>query len=197
MYERLFDFLATGRAIYILAAVMGLTGLLLGLNHLPGQPTQTEAAETVFGDLLRYDELHGDPHVVFHHNSRVYFDELERDYKGLIARRSTGWVMTGAWYFIPATDNEPASVGVARCTGVMGEACGKETEIFGQINSPDIVAMEVKYDGEWLRYAVDAPGYAVRLEDRHEVPTEYRWLDSSGEIVFTQGYTEPLTPGFD
>lgn len=193
----MFNVLASKKALAGLFAVIAVVGLLLGLSQLLAHPTEGEAREIVFGELLRFETLHGEPHVVFEHNDRIYFDELERDYKYLISQQSPGWVMTGAWYFIPATDDEAATVGVARCTGVLGEACGKETELFGQINAREVEALEVEYDGEWLRFSVEAPGYAVRLDGRHEVPTAYRWLDANGVIVHEEGYVEPLTPGRD
>lgn len=194
VYAGMFEFLASRRAVFAFVVLLAGAGILLGLNHLLSHPTETEAGEIVYGNLLRYETLHGAPHVVFHHNERTYFDELERDYKYLLANRGPGWVITGKWYFIGATE-EPASVGVARCTGVLGEACGKEIELFGQINSPEITALEVEYDGEWLHFPVEAPGYALRLDDRHEVPAGYRWLNEDGEIVYEQGYAEPLDPG--
>lgn len=187
------DVLASRRAIFALVALLALSGALLGLNHLLRHPSETEAAEIVYGDLLRYETLHGDPHVVFRQDNLVRFDELKRDYKYIIAKGSAGWVLSGKWYTIPTT-YRPASIAVARCTGVVGEVCGKETELFGEVKAPEIETLEVEYDAEWLSFAVEPPGYAIRLEDRYEAPTAYRWLDADGDVLHEQGYVEPLDP---
>ncbi len=94
------------------------------------------------------------------------------------------WRVSGAWYSVAATD-APASLGVARCTGVFGEACDKPTEVFGQVNAPEIAALEVAYDGAWHSFPVAVPGFVVRLGGYHGVPTTYRWLDQYGGVVWT------------
>ena len=95
------------------------------------------------------------------------------------------WQPSGKWYSIPAT-SVPASIGVARCTGILGESCAEDTELFGQINAPEIVALEVQYEGAWHRFPVAAPGYIVRLDSFSGVPTAYRWLDADGDVVWIQ-----------
>ena len=83
-----------------------------------------------------------------------------------------------------ATD-APASLGVARCTGLFGEGCDKETELFGQVNAPEIVALEVLAEDTWRRYPVSPPGFAVRLDGFRGRPRDYRWLDAGGRVVWT------------
>lgn len=77
----------------------------------------------------------------------------------------------------------PASIGVARCTGVLDERCAEETELFVPINAPEIVALEVGYERARHRYTIAAPGYIVRRESLSEVPTAYRWLGADGDVV--------------
>lgn len=183
------------RSIGIVAiAVLLPVAAVLGLNSLLAAPSRSEAARVVYGELLAYEHLHGDPHVVFHHRDRIYFDHLKRDYKYLLTRQSPGWVLSGLWYYIPETD-EPASVGVARCTGILGEECDKSTEIFGQINSAEITTLEVEYDEEWHRFTVESRGYAVRLNGFKDAPTGYRFLDGNGEVLHEAGALRPLIPG--
>lgn len=171
-----------------------LVGLLLGLNNLMRPPSNADAAEVVYGQILHYEEVHGEPHVVFKDRDHIYFDHLRRDYKYMLSRQSPGWVLTGLWYFIPVT-NEPASVGVARCTGILGEGCDKSTELFGQINSAEITTLEVEYDEEWHRFSVEAPSYAVQLNGFTGVPTNYRWLNTDGNMIYHEGPVQPLQPG--
>ena len=83
------------------------------------------------------------------------------------------------------------SLHLAPCTGIVGEECNKETELFGQINDPAIVVLEVLVEGRWRRYPVAAPGYAVRLAGVHGAPTDYRWLDAAGQVVLTAREAPP------
>uniref|UniRef100_A0A7C2ZYT2 Uncharacterized protein n=2 Tax=Thermorudis TaxID=1649508 RepID=A0A7C2ZYT2_9BACT len=88
----------------------------------------------------------------------------------------------------------PASIGVARCTGVLGERCAKDTEVFGQINAPEIVALEVQCEGAWHRFPVSVQSDIVRPEGFTSVPTAYRWLDADGDVVWIQGFVPSLDP---
>lgn len=187
-----------GRIIGRRLAVAGLTacGVLAGLVAaalalFPSDaPSRAWAEENLSGDVLAYEVWDGTPHILFWHwddgpNAKVYLDHLRRDPISIAWPPTPRWQWTGNWYSIAATD-APASLGIARCTRVMGEACDKPTELFGQVNAPEIVALEVAYDGTWHRFPVAAPGFAVRLAGFLGVPTSYRWLDAAGGIVWTK-----------
>jgi hypothetical protein len=80
----------------------------------------------------------------------------------------------------------PASIGVARCTGILGESCAEDTELFGQINASEIVALEVLTRERGTASRLAAPGYIVRLDSFSGVPTAYRWLDADGDVLWFQ-----------
>jgi hypothetical protein len=176
----------------------GLLAVLVGatLAFFPNDaPSRTWAAENLSGDVLAYEVWDRTPHLVFWHgndapDSKVYFDHLRRDPVSIDWPPTPRWQWTGNWYSIAATD-APASLGVARCTGIMGETCDKPTELFGQVNAPEIAALEAEYDGAWHHFPVAAPGFAVRLAGFHGVPSSYRWLDAAGGIVWTEGQASP------
>lgn len=109
-------------------------------------PSYQEAESIVFGRLLAYRVWDGVPHVLFEHEGRIVLDHLAQDPLSIELPPVPRWQLSGKWYSIPAT-GAPASIGVARCTGVLGERCTKDTELFGQINAPEIVALEVQYEG--------------------------------------------------
>lgn len=171
-------------------------GVLVGVggatvaNALGDVPSRRWVEDHLSGDVLAYEVWDGTPHLVFRFGddesaaAKVYFDHLRRDPISIDWPPTPRWQWTGAWYYVAATD-APASLGVARCTGVMGEACDKPTEVFGQVNAPEIVALEVAYGGAWHRFPVAAPGFAVRLAGYRGVPSSYRWLDAAGRVVWT------------
>lgn len=189
----------TGRRLVAVGLAVGgvLAGLVgAALALLPDDaPSRAWAEENLSGDVLAYEVWDGTPHLLFWHwddgpNAKVYFDHLRRDPISIEWPPTPRWQWTGAWYSIPAT-YAPASLHVARCTGVLGEVCDKPTELFGQVNAPEIVALEVAYDGAWHRFPVAAPGFAVRLPGFRSVPSSYRWLDAMGGVVWTKGQTSP------
>jgi hypothetical protein len=94
------------------------------------------------------------------------------------------WQFSGAWYSAEPAD-APASLHVARCTEICGEACAKDTEAFGQINAREITTLEIEVEGRWHRFPVSAPGFAVRLDGFQGTPTAYRWLDAGGRVVWS------------
>ncbi|MDZ7727177.1 MAG: hypothetical protein U5Q44_02705 [Dehalococcoidia bacterium] len=87
------------------------------------------------------------------------------------------WQLSGDWCHIGGTRG-PANV----------QPVPHETmELFGEINDPSIEVMEVKYDGEWHAYEVSQPGFFVRIPGLDEVPSAYRWLDGTGDVVLEAG----------
>ena len=89
-------------------------------------PRRDRAAEAVrgIGELLAYEVWDGVPHAVVRERhgprdaSRVIFDRMRVDVISIEWPPTPAWQLTGAWYYIAATD-APASLGVARCTGTL------------------------------------------------------------------------------
>lgn len=171
-------------------AVLACVGGAAWADALRGVPSRRWAEENLSGDVLAYEVWDGTPHLVFRFEDdagagdRIFFDHLRQDLVSIEWPPTPRWQWTGNWYSIAATD-APASLGVARCTGVMGEACDKPTEVFGRVNASEIVALELGYGGAWRRFPVAAPGFAVRLDGDHGAPSSYRWLDAAGRPVWT------------
>lgn len=153
-------------------------------------PTRDAVADDmVFGfDVVAYEVSVGVPYVTYLDPAHgVVIDTLRRD---VISRDFPGWQLTGNRYAIRATDG-PVSVGLARCAGQLSGSgvepgmfgCRTRSIVFGQINDPAIVAIEVEYEGAWHRYSVAAPGYVVALAPFRGIPSGYRWLDAAGVIL--------------
>ena len=155
-------------------------------------PSRDRAADVLrgVGEVIAYEVWDGVPHAVVRERHgplgrpRVIFDHMRADPISIEWPPTPAWQLTGAWYYMDATD-APASLGAARCTGVLGERCDKETELFGQVNAPEIVALEVLVEGAWRRYPVSSPGFAVRLDGVRDRPSDYRWVDAAGHVVWT------------
>ena len=179
--------IASGGALALLLSV-GYAGVFCAVDELGDPPAREEATELVspLGSVLAYEVWNGEPHVVFARSSKVHFDHLRLDWISIAFPPTPLWQLTGAWYIIDATD-APANLGVARCTGVYGELCSKTTEVFGQINELEITALELRFAGEWHSYPVSSPGYAIRLEGFRGTPTDYRWLDAAGRVIWSMG----------
>jgi hypothetical protein len=78
--------------------------------------------------------------------------------------------------------------------GRQGERCSQTPELFGQINDPDIVAIEVLVDDQWHRYDARKPGFAIRLDGASGRPARYRWLDAEGKTVWEIPPQSPTSP---
>ncbi|MDP9363779.1 MAG: hypothetical protein M3Q10_06070 [Chloroflexota bacterium] len=190
---RRFPSLLGRRGLALALVLLGAVACDVGgavLRELARPPSRQWVEENLSGEVLAYEVWDGTPHLVFWfgedegYDGKLYFDHLRRDLVSIDWPPTPRWQWTGSWYYVAAT-NAPASLGVARCTGVGGEACDKPTEVFGQVNAPEIVALEVEYGGAWRRFPVAAPGFAVRLDGYRGVPTAYRWLDRDGRAVWT------------
>lgn len=59
------------------------------------------------------------------------------------------------------------------------------TAIFGQINDPSIVSLDVSIDGVWQSYPVSQPGFVIRLPDDADKPEAVRWLDVGGRVIWS------------
>ncbi len=164
---------------------------LAGVRDALGRPPERgRAAAITHGELLAYEVWDGVPHILFRGSpfagGRIVFDHLIPGWISIDWPPTPAWQLSGFWYAVGPTD-APASLHVARCTGIMGEACDKATELFGQVNAPSIVALEVRVGAAWRRYPVAPPGVAVRLDGFRGTPTDYRWLDTNGRVVWSSG----------
>ncbi len=112
--------------------------------------------------------------------SRVILDHLKLDWISIEWLPEPAWQLSGGWEMVAPTD-DPASVAAAWGTGNERRS---SMELFGEINDPAIVASEVDYDGLWHRFEVANPGYIVWLDGCYDRPSDYRWLDGDGNIVW-------------
>ncbi len=180
-----------------LAIIGGGVGLNAFLQRQGDPPTAQWIRERLWGDgLLAYAVWDGVPRAVLRMDNRVQYDLMAPgDWFWTNWPPAPQWQLAGVGYSI-AYSNLPATVGFAPCVGVHGEQCGWSIELFGQVNDPSIVAMEV-LDGEaWRRYQVSAPGFAIRLDGVTTAPKGYRWLDAQGKVLRETGGTSPTKPGF-
>jgi len=164
--------------IAIIAALVFLIGWL-------GRPPQTQAAaeDHLERPVMAFQLWDGTPYVVFRLDDHVYFDRLRVDWMSIEWPPTPRWQWTGSWASIDTTA-DPASAGLA--TSTAGNV------VFGQVNAPEIVTLELEIDGAWRSYPVSGPGYAVRLSGFDERPTGYRWLNEAGRMVWTVDAPLPL-----
>ncbi|MCC7364364.1 MAG: hypothetical protein IT303_08310 [Dehalococcoidia bacterium] len=136
------------------------------------------------GELIAYETWDGVPHVVFLDpgGTWIRLDHLKLDRVSIELPPAPAWQLSGDWYSLRRTD-DPASAAFARDDGI---------EVLGQVNSSEIVALEVLLGRDWHRFDVAAPGFLVRIPDTGELPAQYRWLDRSGREVWSVEAEPPL-----
>lgn len=155
------------------------------------RPPSRSGVEGIWGDaeVLAYEVRGGTPHIVLRERrdpsvsgipNRIILDRLKLDRLSIGWPPVPEWQLSGGWETLSPTD-DPASVGAAWGTGWSSH---DSMELFGEINSPMIIAMEVHYEGEWHRFDVSPPGYMLQLLFFHGRPDGYRWLDASGATVW-------------
>lgn len=157
----------------LIIAIVGLVRIIDGLGDPP--LTQQEAEAHLDRSILAYAVWEGVPYVVFEYGDVVHFDRLILDWISIEWPPTPRWQWSGMWSLLEPT-NDPASVGRA--------STGENRVIYGQVNFDDIVWLEVRADGEWRRYPVSSPGFAIRLPDDLGNPAGYRWLDTEEQVVW-------------
>jgi hypothetical protein len=159
-------------------------------------PTEQWLRDRLWGDnLIAYAVWDGVPRAAVISGKRLAYDEIvPGDWFWPNWPPAPQWQLRGWGYSIAATD-EPASIGIGSCPGYRGEACGWPLELYGQVNAPDIVAMEVRFSDGWRRFSVAAPGFAIRLDKNSSWPLAYHWLDAAGRTVWEVDESSPVRPG--
>lgn len=175
-------------ALIAALAIALVAGFVEGVDRLTSVPaTQREAEAHLDRLVLFYEVWDGTGYVVFEYGGTVHFDRLILDWVSMDWPPTPRWQWTGGWWTIDTTAN-PASAGVASTSKLTGPSTTdppRHHVIFGQVNVPEIVGLEVFVDGKWTRFAVSYPGFAVRLPVEARAPTDFRWLDANGSVVWT------------
>lgn len=188
MWQQGYEPMSWRRAQVLAILVVAVAGLI-GVTSWLGRPPQTQAAaeDQLERPVMAFQLWDGQPYVVFEFgdSSHVYFDRLRIDWISIEWPPTPRWQWTGSWSYIEAT-TAPASAGLTN------SAAGNV--VFGQVNAPGIVTLELEIDGAWRSYPVSSPGYAVRLSGFDETPTEYRWLDAGGQVGWSADAPLPLDP---
>ena len=176
--------------------VSGGAGFNAFLERQGAPPTAAWVRERLWGeDLIAYAVWDGVPRAVLRIGNRVQYDlMIPGDWFWPNWPPAPQWQLLGMGYSIAVSD-APATAGIAPCVGVSGEQRGGAIELFGQVNNPDIVAMKVLVDDAWQAFPVAAPGYAIHVRGQTDAPTDYRWLDARGRLVWERTDAAPTKPG--
>jgi hypothetical protein len=175
--------LLRARLAKIAIAVVAIALVVAYIRWAIAKPADLEAAEAMLDrDLIAYQVWDGTPVIVWtmgyetpDGRNLVFLDKLYLDPVPMDLPPRPRWQWTGMWNYVDGAD-DPATV------GYMHEDYGRA--IYGSITDPSIVAMEVSFDGAWMRFDVAAPGFLVRLDDEQPNPAGYRWLDAAGTVVY-------------
>ena len=182
--------------VLTMAVVFVLVRIGDRLTSLPR--TQAEAEAHLDRQIIAYALWEDVPFVVFEYGGALHFDRLVLDLVSIEWPPIPRWQWTGSWWTMPVTTN-PASVGTAstqrsvptdpyRYASGPDAGCGANQGrlvIYGQINADSIAWLEVRSDGEWQRYPVSAPGFAIRLTEGRPVPRDFHWLAADGAVIWS------------
>ena len=184
--------LAAFLALPLVGTGLGWWGPMPSWLRLP-PPSRAGIEEGLQGQVVAYEVTESGAFVALDYGQRIAFDELEVDLGSINNWFRTlsewppvlHWQLDGLGYKAPKIE-DPASVALAACPGVPGESCGAPPWIFGQVNDPAIVALEVERGGITASYPVAVPAFAIQLEplDAGPAPSGYRWLDAAGREVW-------------
>lgn len=164
-------------AMIVLFLIIGLFGVVWAVAQLGSVPqTQQEAEAHLNREILAYAVWDGMPYAVFEYGGTVHFDRLILDWISIEWPPTPRWQWTGFWSSLEPTTDQ-ASVELA--------AAGDDRAIYGQVNSAEIVRIDVLMDGEWHSYPASSPGFAIRLPSGEPIPEGYRWLDAEGNVIWT------------
>lgn len=165
-----------------------IAGLVMLIGWL-GRPPQTQAAAEAQLErpVMAFALWDDTPYAVFEFgdSGHVYLDRMRIDWISIAWPPTPRWQFTGSWSYIDTT-TAPASAGLS--------TAADRNVVFGQVNTPEIITLELEIDGAWRSYPVSSPGYAVRLAESDVIPTGYRWLDAEGRAVYAIDEPSTLQP---
>ncbi|MEZ4502708.1 MAG: hypothetical protein R3C39_08790 [Dehalococcoidia bacterium] len=173
----------------LVVAVLTPLGLVTYRCYNPPLPDHAEAARIVEGfdgELLAYEVIHNVPHVVYVGRlDRVTFDHLKRD------RISIEWPPTPRWQLtgrdqVALVPRGLYSATRVPCGAVEPRFCGPGFDLFGIVDSPEVVSLEVVCAETRLDFPVSVPAFVIRVDASCATPIEYRWLDATGEAAWVQ-----------
>lgn len=156
----------------VIAVVLGLVLLVRTLGAAPAN--QAEVEEHLERPILAYAPLDDTAYIVFELDGKVYLDQLVLDWISIEWPPTPRWQWSGMWSYIDVT-TAPASA-------AFGDPAGTPV-LFGQINDPAIVSLQVEVEAQRLSYPVSGAGFAVQLPGPDARPTRYRWFDAEGNVV--------------
>lgn len=173
------------RTIVITVIVIAIVALALWVRATVTPPeTRAELEEKMDRPFLAYEVWDDTPVVPFQwgpSDEYVYIDRLRFDWMNICVPFFPRWQWTGVWSYIASTA-DPASIAFDR--GPWG------TALFGQVNDPAIVAVEVVNGSESTIYPVSIPGFLIELNDDETEPDEYRFLDANGVVIWSSTGSE-------
>lgn len=185
------------RRLIISGAILAGAGGIVLLARQSEPPTVDWVRERLWGDDLKaYSVWDGVPRAAVEvWPGRLSYDLLiPGDWFWPNWPPAPQWQLAGLGYAIAAS-TAPATAGYAPCVGYVGEDCGWTPELFGQINDPEIVAMDVRIGDAWRRFPVAAPGFVVRLDGAAGPPAGLRWFAADGRLVWELPGPSPTSPG--
>ena len=184
------------RCLIIALAIAVVFGFVQIGERLTSPPrTRAEAEGHLDRSIIAYALWDDMPYVVFEYGGRVHFDRLVLDLVSIEWPPTPRWQWTGNWWTIAST-SDPASVGVAstrsrspmmsyQSSSDKDRANGVQPVIYGQVNAPEIVWLEVETEGVWRRYPVSTPGFVILLSEDQSIPRDYRWLNAADVVIWS------------
>ncbi len=137
---------------------------------------QQEIESQLERPILAFAVWDGTTYVVFEYGDAIHFDHLILDPVSLAWPPLSRWQWSGQWSSLPAS-TDPASVAVSDFP--------IPRVLFGQVNEPTIVSMEIVVNSATQVFEVAAPGFMVRYEGPLPPSTEVQWYDADGNLVWT------------
>lgn len=157
----------------VIAMIVALVVVGGGLGAAP--ETREDVEKHLDLPILAYARLDDVAYIVFESDGKVYLDRLVLDWISIEWSPTPRWQWSGWWSYIDVT-TAPASVAIGDPAGV--------PVLFGQINDPVIVTLDMEVDGEWQSYPVSGGGVTAPSPEADARPTRYRWLDARGTVIF-------------
>lgn len=162
----------------IIATLITVVGMW---THVSGTAPQTCSGieQAMTRPFLAYEIRDDTPVVVFQMyecGEYVFIDRLQLDRMSMGVPFPPGWQWTGVWSSFESS-SDPESIAFDR--GLW------ETALFGQVNDPAIVAVEVLAGSETTVDPVSMPGILIELNDDDAEPDAFRFLNTHGAVIWT------------